>query len=287
MKLIFDYAVMYGSIAVRYLFYLYMCIMTARETKAVADAQKEDDKDDKKKANDGLGEASKAPKGDKKGAESSVNASNAVGATSSVTNSKGASEKRRTKDSEPRRSARRIQSAADTSDSGDYGDSSDSTDSDSSGSYESSSDSSTDSESDDAAEQKARSSSAERSRAEESKDERNSSAVGKAAGFRKPVENVSYKAFSKAAAKADLALRPPTAHAFIALSPDLTLAALLESAGLRNYRADFEDYGVETVRRSRREVHANTHFAYAQENPLCVFFIPSRTIYFLHFSIPL
>jgi hypothetical protein len=69
-----------------------------------------------------------------------------------------------------------------------------------------------------------------------------------ALAFPKPVANLSAKAFSKVATKANLALRPPSAHALLALPPDLTLSALLEAAGLRSFRRDFEDYGVETVR---------------------------------------
>jgi hypothetical protein len=269
-KMIFNQVVRFGSIAVRYLCYLYMCIMTARETRAVADAQKKDGTDDKEKTTNDSKEAPKDSEGDKKGADSNVNAGNALAATSAVANSKGATEKRRANESDAR-SARSSRSATDSSDSGDHDDSSDSSDSDSSGSYESGSDTSSDSDDDDAAGQNANSASAERPGSEEMKDERKSSAAGQAAGFRKPVENVSYKAFSKAGSKADLALRPPTAHAFVALPPDFTLAALLESAGLRSYRTDFEDYGVETVNAKRNVVDVNVYCTYIlKATILCV-----------------
>jgi hypothetical protein len=72
-----------------------------------------------------------------------------------------------------------------------------------------------------------------------------------AAAGKKRVTNNSAKAFSKAAAKADLTLRPPSAHVLSALPPNLTLGALLADAGLQSWRKDFEDYGVETVRRRK------------------------------------
>jgi len=54
--------------------------------------------------------------------------------------------------------------------------------------------------------------------------------------------------FLQVAVKADLALRPPSAHLLLSLPRDLTLEGLLRQAKLRAFQPDFEAYGIETVR---------------------------------------
>jgi hypothetical protein len=53
---------------------------------------------------------------------------------------------------------------------------------------------------------------------------------------------------SQVAVKADLALRPPSAHLLLTLPRDLTFEGFLRQAKLHHFQPDFEAYGIETVR---------------------------------------